>query len=133
MMDNPFETKEVAEMYDGWYQSKVGMIYDYLEKKTIRKLIKSRGEIKGRMLEVGSGTGHWSQYFAQLGFDLVGVEKSKYMYNIAERKDIKNAKFINNDIFDYEPKEKFDCASFITTLEFIEKDKQVIKRVVDFI
>jgi len=130
-MDNPFENKEVAQKYDGWYQSKVGLIYDYLEKKTISKLLNNKK--RGKMLEVGSGTGHWSEYFTKLGFHVTGVEKSKYMVDIASKKKIENANFICEDIFDYETDIKFDCASFITSLEFIKNDEEAVKRVINFI
>lgn len=130
-MENPFENKEIAENYDGWYQSKVGYIYDYLEKKTINKLLKNKKRKK--MLEIGSGTGHWSKFFSELGFNVTGIEISKSIFDIAKAKDIKNANFINKDIFNYNTNEKFDCASFITTLEFIEEDTKAIKHVLNFL
>ncbi|TYB31617.1 MAG: class I SAM-dependent methyltransferase [Candidatus Mcinerneyibacterium aminivorans] len=130
-MMNPFEEKEVAENYDGWYQTKVGYIYDYLEKKTIANLLKHKK--RGRMLEIGSGTGHWSRFFSKMGFEVIGVEKSKHMYDISKRKRIKNANFLNEDIFNYNPDKKFDCAAFITTLEFLENDKKAVNHVINLL
>jgi len=113
-----YDFDRIAGCYDSWYDSTIGAIYDRLEKRTIGKLL-SKERCSGKLLEVGCGTGHWSRYFSNKGFEVTGVDVSGEMIEIANQKHIPNSRFEvadgQNLPFAYE---SFDVAAAITALEF---------------
>ncbi|WP_295221305.1 class I SAM-dependent methyltransferase [uncultured Chryseobacterium sp.] len=75
----------------------------------------------GKILDLGCGPGHHSKYFADLGFDVTGIDLSEKMIGIA-RKNFKNIDFqimdIENLIF---TKNSFDGIWASASLLHIEK------------
>ncbi len=116
--ESRFDFGRIAEHYDDWYESALGSLYDRLEKRAVdRFLFEKRYE--GQFLEVGCGTGHWSEYFSSKGFEVTGIDISADMIKVAQRKNIVNSRF---EIADGEnipfAAQSFDIAAAITTLEF---------------
>jgi ubiquinone/menaquinone biosynthesis C-methylase UbiE len=113
-----FDFSRIAEHYDDWYGSALGSLYDRLEKKAVdRFLIERRYE--GQLLEVGCGTGHWSEYFSSKGFEVTGIDISAHMIKAAQRKNIANCRFTVADGENIPfAAQSFDVAAAITTLEF---------------
>jgi len=113
-----FYFSRIAEHYDDWYESALGSLYDRLEKKAVDRFLVER-RYKGKLLEVGCGTGHWSEYFSSKGFEVTGIDISADMIKVAQRKNIVNSRF---EIADGEnipfAAQSFDIAAAITTLEF---------------
>jgi ubiquinone/menaquinone biosynthesis C-methylase UbiE len=112
-----FDFGRIASRYDAWYRTPRGVMYDRLEKKTIDRLLPPASS-GGRLLEVGCGTGHWSEYFLQRGFEVRGVDVSESMVAIARRREIA----VNFGVADAMQlpfvDESFDVAAAITVLEF---------------
>ena len=54
---------------------------------------------KFKVLELFCGHGGWSKPFAELGYDCTGIDLADFSKSYL-------GKFIQADIFDYEPKEK---------------------------
>jgi len=124
---NVFIKPEIANNYDDYYQSDFGKKVDKIEQNIISSLIK---EIpKNEMLELGCGTGHWSEYFSKKGFKLTGIDISDAMLNIAKRKNI-NAKFkiANSQNLPFND-ESFQIISSITMLGFVNNQDDVIKEI----
>lgn len=75
---------------------------------------------KGRLLDLGCGTGWTSIYFARMGYDVVGqdvapeavVEATKF----TAAKGIGNVRFIESDYESLDFNEEFDCAVFFDSL-----------------
>ena len=65
-----YDFGKLADIYDNWYGSAVGQMYDRLEKKTLDSLVGSHNNGK-QLLDIGCGTGHWSRYFSEKGFEVV--------------------------------------------------------------
>ena len=62
----------VAESYEGWYQTPRGRRYDALEKSLIAQLL---GHASGhRLLDIGCGTGHFTRWFRELGWEVWGLD-----------------------------------------------------------
>ena len=76
--------EELAEGYDRWYETPVGAAVDRMERRAFLALLEPKpGE---RLLEVGSGTGHWALWFRSLGLRVTGLEIAARMVAVAHRK-----------------------------------------------
>jgi len=122
-----FNFDEVANSYDSWYGDRRGAIYDRLEKKLIANFLATGTEGR-KLLEIGCGTGHWSRFFSQLGFEVTGLDISEAMINIARQKNIPNVSFHMGDghLLPFQDS-TFDLTAAITTLEFV-RDAEVVLR-----
>jgi len=122
-----FDFDLLADEYDSWYESAKGRIYDYLEKKAISHYLSPDAKGK-KLLEIGCGTGHWSQFFSEYGFEVTGVDVSKRMIDIAQSKNIFNASFQAADGHSLPFKDSsFGTTAAVTTLEFV-CDAEVVLR-----
>ena len=125
-----FNYDEVANSYDSWYTDRRGAMYDRLEKKLIANFLSS--ETEGRkLLEIGCGTGHWSRFFSQLGFEVTGLDISERMINTALEKGIPNVSFHMGDghLLPFQDN-TFDLTAAITTLEFVRDAEVVLQEMI---
>ncbi len=93
-MTNPFLDPDLAAQYDTFFTTREGKLIDYLEKSALDKLLQKVP--RGKLLEVGCGTGHWSEFFASLGFEVTGIDSSLPMLNISRKKEIPFTQFIHS-------------------------------------
>ena len=120
----------MADKYDKWYETAEGAMYDRLEKKAVSRYL--RQDAQGRkLLEVGCGTGHWSQFFSDCGFAVTGVDVSERMIKIAQGKNIASVAFQIADGHSLPfADNSFDVAAAITTLEFAGNADLVLQEMV---
>ncbi len=122
-----FDFDLLADKYDSWYESTKGRMYDRLEKKAISHYL-SPGAKGKKLLEIGCGTGHWSRFFSEYGFEVTGVDISERMINTAKSKNISNASFQLADGHSLPfPDGDFDVTAAITTLEFVRDAEGVLR------
>lgn len=125
-----FDFDLLADKYDSWYESAKGAMYDRLEKGAISKYLPKK-PMRRKLLEVGCGTGHWSQFFSGYGFVVIGVDVSESMIDIAQSKNIPNASFQVADGHSLPFKDViFDVTAAITTLEFVRDAEVVVQEMV---
>lgn len=128
---NIFLNKSIAESYDGYYQTESGKAIDKIEKEAIKNLLKNLPRLP--MLELGCGTGQWTEFFFNLGFPVTAIDSSEEMLNIAKSKHLQNVSFQKANVLDLPfPDNSFSIISTITMLEFtgnIKKAFQEIYRV----
>ena len=122
-----WENEKFVQNYDKWYESEEGKYADRKEKDLFLKLINPhRGQ---SLLEIGSGTGHFSFWFHSLGLGVVGVDSSSAMLRVARGK-IKDKKisFIkaNAEKLPFSSN-SFNLVTLITTLEFVDLPEKVLK------
>jgi len=127
---NQFDFNPVAGLYDGWYESREGRRFDLLEKRAVESILKGISA-RGRLLEVGSGTGWWSRFFARRGFTVTGVDVSPQMVRVARNKGIPGAVFQEGDAHNLACENgEFDVAAAITVLEFTGEPQRVLREMV---
>jgi len=126
-IQSKFDFDAIADGYDLWYETAEGAMYDHLEKKVISKYL-PRNVQRMKLLEIGCGTGHWSQFFSEYGFEVTGIDVSERMIKIAQSKDIPNASFQMADGQSLPfGDDSFDVAAAITTLEFVDNPESVVQ------
>jgi len=125
-----FDFNSVADTYDKWYETTEGAMYDRLEKKAISKCLLRN--VQGRkLLEIGCGTGHWSQFFDENGFEVMGVDVSKRMINKALETRLQNTSFYIADGHFLPFKDgAFDVTAAMVTLEFVRDAELVVREMV---
>jgi ubiquinone/menaquinone biosynthesis C-methylase UbiE len=125
---NIFSDRKVAKNYDRFYETPNGKALDAIEKKLIHDHIRTIPP--GEMLELGCGTGHWTEYFSCQGFKVTATDNSEAMLRIAETKKIKNAVFLKADAAELPfPDHSFPVITSVTMLEFVENEKMVLNEI----
>lgn len=124
---NIFEKTGIANKYDAYYQAGFGKKVDEIEKSIISTIIKDIP--LSDMLELGCGTGHWTDYFIKQGFNVTGIDISEAMIKLAIEKKIE-ANFIKADSqnLPFED-EEFAVVSSITMIEFVADQDQVFQEI----
>ncbi len=118
MSGSSFNFDAIAEYYDAWYDDPVGKVYDSQEKSAMAKILPTASP-GAALLEVGSGTGHWSAWFTEQGYRVTGIDISPEMTRRAENKGIAGSRFMAGDFLATPIEETFDVVAAITSLEFI--------------
>jgi ubiquinone/menaquinone biosynthesis C-methylase UbiE len=113
-----YDFNQEADTYDDFYTSAYGEAVDRAEKRVIQKYI-TRLE-PAKVLELGCGTGHWTQWFASFGFEVVGLDIAEKMLDKARQRGLDNATFISGDMMklpfaDHSFEHVFSVAAFSFT------------------
>jgi len=125
-----FDFGSIADSYDSWYNTPRGAMYDRLEKRAVARYLPDPAVGK-RLLDVGCGTGHWSRFFSDRGFEVVGIDISPMMVSVAHSKQIDGASFEVADAHAPPFQDgQFDVVVAITTLEFVRDPALVIREMV---
>jgi len=125
-----FDFGRIARKYDKYYATPVGRMVDRIEKSAVGKLLPSV-EKGSRLIEIGSGTGHWSVWFASRGYQVTGVEISDEMITVAETKIASagpgSIEFRHGDSHALESSDNsFDVGVAITVIEFLADPSRAI-------
>lgn len=122
---NPFNNINIANSYDDYYNTDFGKKVDLIEKELIKDLISDIS--RDQMLELGCGTGHWTEFFLKEGFELTALDISEPMLELARIKGL-NAKFIKGDTVKLPfADESFSVVASITMLEFVQNQDVVLR------
>src|SRR3990172_6893185 len=124
---NPFDSFEVANRYEDWYAGR-GRRADLLEKRLLTKLL-SKFPHASSVLDFGCGTGHFTRWLADKGFQPVGLDISPAM--LAEARKRNNIEYVHGtaEALPF-PDRGFDLTTLITTLEFIEDPQRALSEAV---
>jgi SAM-dependent methyltransferase len=122
---NPFGERAAAH-YEAWYETPEGRRADALEKALLGRLLEDlTGDCRSpghgapvSVLEVGSGTGHFTRWLAQQGLDAVGLDLSAAM--LARAQALGGVSLVQGDACQLPFADgTFDLVAFVTTLEFL--------------
>ncbi len=116
---------ENAEDYDAWYLNEPGRSAAILEKRLLLQ-VWSPGT-RQRVLEVGCGTGYFLQWFAEQGHMVTGLDSSRPMLAVAQRRLPPKIQLDHGHAEDLPYEENsFDTVTFITSLEFMKYPLQAL-------
>ncbi len=124
---NVFNSTQIANTYDIYYQTELGKTVDNIEKEIILGLLNDIS--KERMLELGCGTGHWTEFFLNNNFEVTGIDISESMLNIAKLKNLNCELTIGNSENIPFKNSSFNMVSSITMLEFVENIDIVVQEI----
>ncbi len=117
-----FETEEAEMALDeevpGYNEQRAEAIYRILKKYHIH-----------RVLDVGCGLGKVTVYLAEKGLDVMGIDISPRLVELAQKKAQEHhvpIEFQVSELAHYIPKEKFDGVLFAGVLEHIENEEQLM-------
>jgi len=128
MMETAYFDEKVASGYERWYETGFGRRADLSEKKLIEEFL--RPLPRERLLEVGCGTGHFTRWFRELGFEAVGVDFSTPMLEVATRLSPETT-YLRADCHHLPFKDdSFEVTVAITALEFVADPVTVISEMV---
>jgi SAM-dependent methyltransferase len=118
---NPFDDPASAARYESWYEGS-GSRAAAREEGLLRRLLLPGAR---SILEVGSGTGHFSRWFRDLGYMIVGLDLSVAMLAEAHRRN--GVGYILGDAASLPFADRtFDVVALITTLEFVPDARQAL-------
>ncbi|WP_163322366.1 class I SAM-dependent methyltransferase [Draconibacterium mangrovi] len=124
---NVFKNEEIAVAYDDYYQTQAGKEIDAIEKKLLVEALQKVP--KGKMLELGCGTGHWTELFVNMDFDVIATDISDAMLCQAIEKNL-DAEVLNADAGDLPFKnESFDVVASVTMMEFVTSKDVVLNEI----
>ena len=127
MQGNPFQDPALAQHYERWY-SGAGQRADALEKALLGRLLRSFPDARS-VLEVGCGTGHFTRWMAEKGFNAAGLDSSAPMLSEALRYGGSN--YVTGDALALPVADRsFDLVAIITTLEFVSDPAQALAEAV---
>lgn len=122
-----FDFNPVAREYDRWYETDAGRAHDRVQKADVEALLPTPGD-GAELLDVGCGTGHWSRFFAQLGYHVHGVDLSPDMVAVAEAEPAARCRFAVADAAHLPfPDARFDVAAAMAALEFVPDTPAVVR------
>jgi SAM-dependent methyltransferase len=121
-----FDFGPMAREYDRWYDTPAGQAHDRVQKDDVRRLL--RPALAGQtLLDVGCGTGHWSAFFAEMGYRVTGIDVAPSMIDVA-RSAVPECTFQVADAhqlpFD---DDAFDVVASMATLEFLPDQATAIR------
>jgi ubiquinone/menaquinone biosynthesis C-methylase UbiE len=116
----------VASLYDSWFQSPLGRMVDELEKDLLYQLAGPRSGDE-RVLDVGTGTGHFAADLARRGWTTVGIDLSAEMLDVARHKG-PAVHLVRGDAaaLPLAP-HSFDLVLSVTMLEFVADPERAVQ------
>ena len=119
---------ESAKLYDSWYETKLGKFVDDVETRCAFGLLDLKAGAK--ILEIGCGSGNFSVKLARMGYEVIAIDSSIGMLNLAKNKAKKNLvsidfKRMNATKLLFE-NESFDAVFSMAAFEFISDSNKAM-------
>ena len=122
-----FDFGPLADEYERWYGTAAGRRHDRRQKADVLSVLKPPRP-GDRLLDVGCGTGHWSRFFASLGFAVIGVDISEEVVRVARSRPAPGCVFELADACDLPFAEgSFDVVAAMAVLAFVSDTPSMVK------
>jgi ubiquinone/menaquinone biosynthesis C-methylase UbiE len=117
---------ERAKRYEAWFTTPFGRRADRVEKEILQGLLADFGKSRS-LLEVGCGSGHFTDWLASLGLSVVGLDRLPSMLTFARGRQ-PDLPFVLADAA-YLPfgDATFDVVAFVTVLEFLDAPEAALR------
>ncbi len=125
----------VAPRYDSWYDTELGSVSDQVERHLAQSMFKAPGP---KVLEIGCGTGQYTSWLVQEGYEVTAVDISGEMMALAQKKIAaieENTSKANHvhwwhaDITEIlDQLETYDGIFSMTAFEFVPEPEKVLKK-----
>ena len=113
-----FDFGSQAHDYDRWYDTPAGQAHDRIQKADVKVLLEP-ASARETLLDIGCGTGHWSSFFASIGYMVTGIDISPEMIEVAKQ-TVPDCSFHVGDACDLPfDDESFHVVASMATLEFV--------------
>ncbi len=120
-----FDFDSLASTYDAWYETEEGLRHDTAQRRVVLSLLTPPYAQTRKLLDVGCGTGRWSRFFAQQGYDVTGVDVSPAMIAVAKARQTPHCRFDLADAVSLPfPSGSFDAVCAMAVLEFVSDARQ---------
>ncbi len=114
----------IARRYDDWYGTETGRYVDRTEKWLVFSMLQSKS---GKALDLGCGTGNYTLELKKRGFDVIGLDASEGMLQVARSKGLN---CIKGDAYSLPfPDRSFDLVLSVTMFEFIYEPERVVAEI----
>ena len=127
-LDKRFDSKFDDDVYDAFYSKYYDKIYENKERDVEQlKIIVSYAKNKKfvKFLDIGCGTGYHVHMLSKMKYDVIGLDKSKYMIEKAQSKyntcEFIRGDILKNNLFDYNSFTHILC---LNKTFYIIKDKE---------
>lgn len=127
LSNSRFDFAAVAADYDAWYETDVGRLHDVVQKEAVLSLLPARtADGIQKLLDAGCGSGHWSVFFAEHGFEVTGIDICPEMVAIARKRNVPHCHFEVADVMKLPFQNgAFDIVSALVMLEFVRDARAV--------
>jgi len=116
-----------AQGYDRWYETADGKAHDRQQKAAVVRVLPLPLVHDARLLDIGCGTGHWSRFFASLGFGVAGVDISLPMIEQTRARAGSRGPFGVADACSLPfGDDVFDVVAAMTVVEFVPDAEAVV-------
>jgi len=137
------EKDEIAKREEYLRRTARNWVANYTENKTydfIAEVIQNHVKLErgAKILDIGCGPGKWVRFFANKGFEVMGIDFSPLMIRLAERRiEGKYGKLVKFHVMDVTnlnlPSNFYDLVNCITVLQHILNDKDQMKAVQEMV
>ncbi|MGI1659361.1 MAG: class I SAM-dependent methyltransferase [Desulfitobacterium sp.] len=124
----------IAAHYDSWYATTLGSASDQVERHLAQSMFKAPGP---QVLEIGCGTGQYTSWLVQEGYEVTAVDISAEMMTLAQQKieeltnnylSIKPVRWWHADITEVlDQLETYDGIFSMTAFEFVPEPEKVLQ------
>ncbi|KGK88369.1 methyltransferase [Desulfosporosinus sp. HMP52] len=125
----------VAAHYDSWYDTELGSVSDQVERHLAQSMFKTPGT---KVLEIGCGTGQYTSWLVQEGYEVTAVDISAEMMALAQKKlaslegntaETKPVHWWQADITEIlDQLETYDGIFSMTAFEFVPEPEKILQK-----
>ncbi|WP_019850103.1 bifunctional 2-polyprenyl-6-hydroxyphenol methylase/3-demethylubiquinol 3-O-methyltransferase UbiG [Desulfitobacterium sp. PCE1] len=125
----------VAAHYDSWYDTELGSVSDQVERHLAQSMFKAPGP---KVLEIGCGTGQYTSWLLQEGYEVTAIDISGEMMDLAQKKiaalqettpQTKPVHWWHADITEIlDQLETYDGIFSMTAFEFVPEPEKVLQK-----